>query len=435
MKLRPFELGLVILFAILFLVALFLLKTYQPEKDPNVESLSSGVVIWGSLPAEAFNTILDEISEKDKSYKAVSYRYISPDDFDQTFLNALADQNPPDLLLMSQEKIVEHRNRLQVIPYESFPLRDFRNVYIDGASIFALQDGIYAFPLMVDPLVMYWNRDILSDKSFLNAPKTWEEIVNVLAPAITVRDFNRNVKLSTIAMGEYSNINHAFPIISMLLLQAGSSLVVEGDDKKYKILLDDAEGGGSNKPLEKVLTFYTGFNNVNNPLYDWNRTLGLDQDRFLSEDLALYFGFGSEGRGFETKNPNLSFDIAEVPQGVDSTNKRTYGNFYGFFVPKTAKNKTGSFKVMQDLSDEQNSKRFADIYNMAPVKRSLLSLGSNDVYGRIIYQSAPNARGWLNPDLDRFGDILREEVEDVGANRQGADDTAGDILTRLKQIY
>ena len=65
---------------------------------------------------------------------------------------------------MSHEKLVEHRSRLQSIPYESFPERDFRNRYIDGASIFAMRDGVYAFPLMVDPLVMYWNRDIFSDK-------------------------------------------------------------------------------------------------------------------------------------------------------------------------------------------------------------------------------------------------------------------------------
>ena len=433
MKLRPFELGLIVLFALLFLVALVLLRTYEPDKDPN--AVDPNVVIWGTLPADTFERVIDEIGDKDSSYRTVSYRYVDPNNFDETFLNALADQKPPDAILMSHEKLVEHRSRLQSIPYESFPERDFRNRYIDGASIFAMRDGVYAFPLMVDPLVMYWNRDIFSDKNFLTPPKTWEEIVNVLAPALTMRDFNRNVQLSTMAMGEYGNVKNAFPVLSTLLLQSGSSFVTEDENNRYEILINDTSEGTLARPLEKVLGFYTGFSNVNNSLYDWNRTLGLDQDRFLSEDLAIYFGYGSEGRGFETKNPNLSFDIAEVPQGNGVTNKRTYGNFYGFFIPKTAKNKAGALRVIETLSQDHYAKIFADSYNMAPVQRSLLSVGSNDVYGRIIYQSAPNARGWLNPDLDRLNKLVQEEVEDINSNRDTVDNTADDISTRLKQIY
>ncbi len=433
MKLRPFELGLIVGFTLLFLVALILLRTYEPPADPDAVDLN--VTIWGTLPADTFDQLLTEISDQDRTFNAVSYRYVDPRSFDETFLNALADQNPPDVLLMSHEKIVEHRNRLQPIPYESFPERDFRSKYIDGASIFALRDGVYAFPLMTDPLVMYWNRDIFSDKNFLTPPKTWEEVVNILAPTLTVRDFNRNIQLSTIAMGEYENIKNAFPILSLLLLQSGSSFVTENENNQYEIMVDITNEGYSARPLETVLGFYTGFSNVNNSLYSWNRTLGLDQDRFLSEDLAIYFGYGSEGRGFETKNPNLSFDIAEVPQGNGVTNKRTYGNFYGLFVPKTAKNKVGALRVIQTLTQDQYVKRFADSYNMAPVQRNLLAVGSNDVYGRIIYQSAPNARGWLNPDLDRLDDLIQDEIGDINSNRDSVENTADDIANRLKQIY
>ena len=72
---------------------------------------------------------------------------------------------------------------------------------------------------------------------------------------------------------------------------------------------------------------------------------------------------------------------------------------------------------------------------MAPVSRNLVSAGSNDVYGRIIYQSVPNTRGWLNPDRDRLNDIMNEEIIDVGANRQSSFNAATDISVRLGQIY
>ena len=136
MKLRPFELGLVITFGLLFLVSLILLKTYDPascEEEGTCVDIGGSVTIWGTLPADSIDGLLTEIREKDESFNSVSYRYVSPENFDQEFLNALADQTPPDLLLMSHEKMVEHRNRLQPVSYENYPIRDFRSRYIDGA--------------------------------------------------------------------------------------------------------------------------------------------------------------------------------------------------------------------------------------------------------------------------------------------------------------
>lgn len=437
-KLRPFELGLLVIFGVLLIASIFFLKTYEGGNDcsdsKECVDLGRSVQVWGTLPDDKFNSVIYAIANEDESYKVVSYRYIPPENFDRVLVDALADQTPPDLLFMSHEKLVEHRSRLQPISYDSFPERDFRNLYIDGASIFALQDGIYAFPIMVDPLVMYWNRDILSDNGFLTSPKSWEEIVSSMAPAITIRDFNRRIQLSTLAMGEYVNIKNAFPMLSTLLLQAGSPMVSESKNGEYMVRLNES-GANTSVPLTKSLDFYTSFNNVNNSLYSWNRTLSLDQDVFLREDLAFYFGYGSEARGLEAKNPNLNFDIAEIPQGENSTNKRVYGNFYGLFIPKSANNKQGAYQVMNEIGSQNRAKVLADGYNMAPVHRNSLSLGSNDVYGRIIYLSAFNTRAWLNPDLDQVDGILSRTLEDMSANRQDSTRAANDMIGRLQAVY
>ncbi len=432
MKLRPFELSLVIGFAILMFVAIFLLKTYEPTPDSDVGELGNSIVIWGTLPPDVFSSILTELGEKDDAYKVISYLYIPLEDFDTTFVNALADQTPPDLLFMSHEKLVEHRNRLQAIPYESFPERDFRDLYIDGAGIFMLQDGVYAFPIGVDPLVMYWNRNIFSDNGLLKAPSTWEEIVSEINPKLTTSNFNRNIERSAIAMGEYSNIKNSFPVISMLLAQGGSQFITE-KEKQYQINLNLSVNG--TQPLTNSLSFYTNFSNVNNTQYSWNRSLPLDRDMFISEDLALYFGYGSEGKDIEAKNPNLTFDIAEVPQGANATNKRTYGNFYGFFIPKASKNKQGAIIIANLLSGVEYAKRITEAYNIAPVNKQLLSVGSNDIYGRIIYKTTPNARGWLNPDRNKFDEIFSKAISDVSSNRTDVGGATSDTVNRLYQLY
>lgn len=435
MKLRPFELVLVVVFGVFFFLALIMLRTYDPPPDENVSDLNGAISIWGVLPAPVFNSLLGKVSEIDEGFNEVKYTYIPPEDFSDVFVNALADQNGPDLIFIPHDSLVEHRSRLQSIPYEQFPVRDFRSLYIDGAEILSLSDGIYGLPVAVDPLVMYWNRDIFSTNGFLTPPTTWEEIVSETTPNITVRDYNRNIQLATIAMGEYRNIKNALPVMSLLLLQGGSQMVSESQGQ-YEINLDKtANQTQSTRPFGNMATFFTNFSNTSNTLYSWNRALRLDENMFLSEDLALYFGFASEGREIGAKNPNLSFDIAEVPQGQTATIKRTYGLFYGFFIPKTSSNKAGAIAAMQILGNQENAKQLADGYNMAPVYRASLSQGSNDVYGRIGYASAVYARGWLNPDTEKLGNALTLMLDDINANRSDIGSAVSDAVQRIQQIY
>lgn len=433
MKLRPFELTLVVIFGILMVLALVLLKTYKIEPKTEEVALNGPVTIWGILPAEKINNLIRDIGAGNKAYREVSYRYISPGSFNQTFLNALADGTGPDLILLSQEYLVHNRGRFEPVPYNAFPLRDFRSLYVDGADIFALSDGLYAYPIMADPLMLYWNRDLLSFNNIIKAPTTWEEITSDIIPKLTIHDYQRSIKQSALAMGEFSNIKNALPIFSMLLLQGGSAMVVE-DGGGYKIKLNESVGGGG-QPLSGAATFYTNFNNVSNTLYSWNNTLPQDREQFLREQLALYFGFGSEARELEERNPNLSFDIALVPQGASATIKRTYARFYGLVVPRSAKNKIGAYAVRNELASQSNAKALADMYNMAPVNRSLLIAGSNDIYGRVIYEAMPTARGWLNPELTRTNDIFSNMLIDVSANRSVVSRASDDTTKRLKQLY
>ncbi len=438
MKLRPFELGLVIFFGVAVVLAFILINTYDGggKKDLALESLKSGVSIWGTVSADVFSTILRDLSSKQDGFNKVSYTYIPQVDFEQRFVNALADQNPPDLVFIPHEELAALRSRLQPFPYESFPLRDFLNTYIEGASVFALSDGIYAYPVTVDPLVMYWNKNILAENNFLFPPETWERVVGEVLPVTTVRDFSRVVTRPALAMGDFSNIKNAFPIMSLLLIQSGSTFVSETKQENrflYTVNLDRSTSGGV--PLTNSLTFFTNFSNTNSTSYTWNRSLGLDRDLFLQEKLALYFGFGSEGRELEAKNPNLSFDVAEVPQSEGVKNKRTYGVFYGFSVPKNARNKSGAYLVAQTLAKEEYSKVIASALNMAPVYKKSIQQGSNDIYGRVIYVSAINARGWLNPSLVKSNNIFREAVDNIGANRLAPAQTAMDISKKIQASY
>ncbi len=433
MKLRPFELVLVTVFGLLGLLALAMISMYKPAADPAAATLGDSVVIWGTVPASAFQKVLIPLIEASDAYNVVSYVEKDARDFDADLLNALAENRGPDIIFIPHEKLIQQRSKIVPVSYESFPRRDFQNLYIDGAEIFALKDGVYAYPIAIDPLVMYYNRDLLASKNIINPPATWESVVNEIIPTMVERDYNRNIIRSPLAFGEYRNINNGFSVLSMLLLQGGSSLVSERDNS-YQILLNTTPTQ-TGKPFDNALTFYTNFASPSNPLYSWNRALSLDRDEFLSETLVLYFGKGSEGVSLASQNPNLNFDIAEVPQGAQATVRRTYASFYGLALLKSSPNKNGAFAVLQELGTAPQAKVLADALHMAPAHRSTLNDGSNDQFGRVNYKASIVARGWLSPDPRKTNDIFSQMVEDVLSNRLRPSDSVNDAVSRLSDAY
>jgi ABC-type glycerol-3-phosphate transport system substrate-binding protein len=432
MKLRPFELTLVVVFIVLMLLSLLFISTYKAKKDTTTQI--GTVVIWGTLPKDGMSSTLSALGENNPAYRAVSYKQISDESFDSDLVNAIADGTGPDIIILPHEKLVTLRNKVAPVSFEAMPLRDIQSSYVDGTGIFALSDGLYAFPLMVDPLMLYWNKNILASKNFLSAPATWESLVNDYLPNLVERNADRSVTRSAVALGEYQNITNAFPIISALLLQAGSQGVVNTSQSLYQIRLNQAPDNLV-KPLEVVADFYTRFSKPSNSLYSWNRSFSNDKDRFLSEDLAMYFGMASEGHGIEKLNPNLSFDVAELPQGASATIHRTYGRFYGLALVKASKNPAGAGIVMRDLTSKDTSIKIATAYGMVPVLRSAVSAGSNDTYGRLAYKSAGVAFGWLSPKQSVVDDIFTTMTQDLNENRHDLGAAVSDVLGRLKLEY
>lgn len=432
MKLRPFELVMVTIFGVMGLVALVLLSTYSPPSESETPLISGEVLIWGTVDSKAFYDVLRPLYDTIPDYRKINYVQKNPSSFDSDLINALADGVAPDILFLPHEQLVQYRNRIQSISYDDFPLTDFRSRYLDGAEIFAMSDGVYAYPVAVDPLVLYWNRDILASYNYLEAPKTWEVLVNEMVPTLIERDFNRTIIRSPLAFGEYRNVNNAFSIISLLLLQGGSLMVSE-DGERYQLKLD--ESVANSRPFANSLSFYTGFASPSNALYSWNRSKALDRDEFLAEDLVFYFGKGSEARTISQRNPNLNFSVAEVPQGQTATVRRTYATFYGLALLRASKNKNDAFQAMQVFGSGENSKKIADTLGMAPAHRVQAMSGSNDVYGRISYTSALVARGWLSPEPKQVNDIFTRAVEDILANRASASGAASDVMGRLRDVY
>lgn len=434
MNIRPFEIGLIVFFVISAIVGLIVVSKYDPD-NPDENIYGTSVSVWGTFESRTMRELLQELSKDNKALKVVSYTQIDPRTFDSDLINAIAEGKSPDLVIMPSSKLVTHRTKLQPISFEAISERDFRDTYIDGAEIFMRSDGVYGIPFAVDPLVMYWNRDIFSTSGVSQPPKTWSTLMSQTVIGITRTYNNRGISRSAVAFGEYSNIIYAKEILAMLFLQSGSTIVDELNGR-YSVTLDKNKYDSNTlKPGDAVLNFYTQFALSNKDMYSWNRSMESDRREFLKGDLALYFAPGSEYQTIERDNVNLNFDIAPVPQDSGATIRRTYGDFYAFVIPKASDNINGAYGVAQYLSSNGPAQKIIDTYGFAPALRSLHVGNKSDAVKNVTYPESLIARGWLDPSPEKSALVFRSMIERVTSGGTRVTNIISDAVRELESLF
>ncbi len=429
---RPFQIGLITFFGLLALAGIAYLAGYKGGGDTE-KPYGEGVEIWGTLSSQVFTEIFSELSPTDEEIRLLSYREFTEDQFDAELIDAIAEDRSPDLIILNSESLAKYRSKLIPLVVPGIDARSFRDKYIDGAEIFNRAEGIYGLPLVVDPLVMFWNRDMLSSSGLSAPPTTWETLVSVTTPALSRVSSNRDIAQSAVAFGEYNNVTHAKEVLSMLILQAGSEIVTETNGI-YQITLNTRDDN-SRAPGAAALAFYTQFALPNNTSYTWGRSLPNDYKQFLSRDLGLYFGFASEIDDTERQNPNLNFDVARVPQGDGATVLRNFGRFYAFAVPRAAQgNSKAALNAAQKLGSPEIVAKLSAKLGLAPAHRSLIGKGGG-IYQPIVDQSGLIARGWMDPDPLRSEGVFKQMIEDVISGRRREIEASEDAGNRLQLLF
>ena len=432
-NIRPFQIVLLAIFAIVGVISIFVLSAYRGITGETAKTYGDSVEIWGTLNSEVFEDRFFEIVDDDDDFRVVQYLEMDPRTFEGDLVNAIAEGYSPDIVILNHEDLVTYRSKLLAIPYDTIPLRVFKDTYLDGAEIFALYDGIYAIPFLVDPLVMYWNRDMFAKVGRPLPPATWEELTE-LVPQITRRDNSRNILESAIAFGEYRNVINAKGALLTLLMQSGSRLIEEEEDE-YTVAINRSIVDGGRDPLSATLQFFVEFSNANSPLYSWNRSRQSDRLAFVGEELALYFGYGSENTHLRELNPNFNYDVTEVPQGAGTSVHRVYGQFYGFAILKASDNPQGAFQAINRLVNPETALQFSEGLGMVPLQRNLVALGSANPYHQVLYRASLIARGWLDPNYQASNTIFQTMVEDIVSNRMKISNAAVDTVSRLRSVF
>ncbi|MEX0877749.1 MAG: extracellular solute-binding protein [Candidatus Spechtbacterales bacterium] len=278
---------------------------------------------------------------------------------------------------------------------------------------------IYALPLFIDTLALYYNTDYFNSHNILNSPGTWEKFVDY-ARRITVRSDGGEIQLSGAALGAADthgvirggdNISNAVDILTLLMLQAGAVM----NDQFGRVAFDDPvkRDGQNHYPARDAFTFYTSFADPSSENYTWDPDGFFNVDAFSNGTAAMMLNYSNHIATIKDKNPNLNFKIGLAPQPADRFDKVNYGSYWGLAVARVSENPETAWDFVRFAAQEENVKNYLLKTNKPPALKSLIDDLQNNPEMRVFANQILTARSWAQTNPFEVENILIEAIHEV----------------------
>jgi multiple sugar transport system substrate-binding protein len=273
------------------------------------------------------------------------------------------------------------------------------------------KEEIYAVPLYVDTLALYYNKDLFNTAGIPSPPTTWEELLDDVYK-LTKRDEWGNIERSGIAMGAAENINRSTDILSLLMLQVGTQMT---DENHLEATFNQIIRSGEERfnPGKDALRFYTDFSNSTKRIYCWNRQMPYSIDAFSQKKAAMMINYSHRIDTIRNISSYLNFEVVSVPQVKDRELDISYANYWGQTVSKKSEYPGEAWKFILFLTQEENAKKYLEKAKRPTSRRDLIEWQKDNPDLDVFVSQVLIAKSWYQADSQAIEIIFADMIESV----------------------
>src|SRR3989344_3919950 len=389
---------------------------------------------------QIFSDVFSSFQRIEQGIK-INYRQFSYGDYEKALIDALAAGIGPDLVMIHHTWLAKHRDKLTPMPDSSgskeivYPTAiDFQKQFVDVAyQDLVFESKIYAVPLYVDTLAIFYNKDMLNIAGITTPPKNWEEF-NKSVELLTKLDSSGNIIQAGAAIGTSENINRSTDILSALFLQGGTKMTNAGNTSAtFTRHVNSVRVG------ENALQYYTDFANTKKSVYTWNDSRHYSIDAFIEGKVAMMLNYSHQIHVVRGRFDRLNFSIAPLPQ-FSELDAKNYANYFAVGVSNQSKNKAAAWRFLNFLASKDGSMTYVSQTNRPSARRDIIDLQRNDPQLGIFAVQALSAKSWFQIDNNSIDNIFADMVDDVNLGRasirsalRAAESKINVLMTKLGQ--
>lgn len=377
--------------SIIILAVFIVITTTSCAKGGTMEAKnaykSEKIVWWRTWDNE------DTVSDLIKAYRAIhpnvtiEYRKFRYDEYEKALLEAMAEDRGPDIFSINNTWLERYKSKLLPLPAQTtIPIKSIvgtvkkeevvelvtknsltpaqlKKNFLDVVATDALSKDnvnesdpskqkvkVWGLPLCIDTLLLFYNKDLLSNAGIAEPPKDWTEFQEQAGKITKVDKDTGDILVAGAAIGTANNVARSFDILSLLMMQNLAPMIENGvvafDKKPKGVEFDKPPGLGA---LEYYLQFasplYSG--------YSWNDKMPNSYDAFAKGKVGFFFGYPYHRDQLRAQAPKLNFNIAPVPQ-VGEGQKVNYANYWLEAVSEKTKIPDYAWDFLQFITAENN---------------------------------------------------------------------------------
>lgn len=348
-----------------------------------------------------------------RSHVTVNIKQVREDQFEQLFINALADDVAPDIVSVHVRDINKYLTKLTPMPkgftvpslvttgkyfkettvvQNSFtlPTADIiKNNFVQTVYDDVVKDNqIYGVPLSLDTLAVYYNQDLLDQAGVATAPTTWEEFMEAVKKS-TKFDKDGNITQAGVALGTAKNITRSFDILSVLMMQSGVTMA----QGKYVTFASGVKRFDVGYPVFKVLQFYTDFANKDKEVYTWNGAMEDSLSYFSKGKSVFYFGFAYDYDTIRAKAPQMNLKVIPLPQ-LNASAPVNIANYWIESVVKKSKHQNEAWDFINYIIAPEKINEYTKTAGYPTPLRSQIAEQQKDEVLAPFVQYVLQARNW-----------------------------------------
>jgi len=445
---------------------LFALATTLTLTGAACSSLPANQVLGSPKPFTLkYWTVFNESGNFDaitSAYKAqfpninIEITTYRPEDYEAQLINALAEDRGPDIFSIPNTAVTKYLNKIEPMPaatsmeqgltqglvkkvnytvtnkIPSISARTLRERFVDQALADILVDNqVMGLPLALDTMVMYYNKDMLNAAGIAKPATTYQELQDQMAK-LTRTDRLGNILQSGIALGTSKNVPRFADILSLLMMQNGTTMADSSGQATFSLLPQSLQGRTS-LPAADALQFYIDFASINKPVYTWNELQPNALAAFEQGKVAYFLGYSYNLPIIRAQAPKLNMGIAKMMQ-IPGNSEVNFANYWLEVVSKKSANKDAAWNFLQFMTAPENVKNFLTSAKRPTAVRSLIADQSGDLDLGVFADQLLTARSWYHGVTPEAVDsVFAEMIQAAHDGKKEMQEILNDAVTKINQ--
>ncbi len=400
------------------------------------EQKSVVLEFWGVFDDQSnFKSTIQAYEQANPNVRIV-YRNFAFEDYETSLIGALAAGSGPDIWMMHNTWLPKHKDKISPLPQDKqkgddepiMTFRGYKDTFVDVA-VQELTDGgdIYALPLYIDTLALYYNKDIFDTESVAEPPSDWNEFIDIVEQ-LTKFATDGGIERAGAALGTSRNVNRSTDILSLLMLQSGVEMV--NDDQTLATFSEPVQGQNVG---EIALQFYTDFANPTKRVYSWNDDMFYSIDAFFTGQTAMMFNYSHHVKTLREKAPRFRFDVAKMPQ-IEGSETINYANYWAPTVSEFSEDTVAAWKFLAYLSSPEGVIPYLNSSERPVARRDLIEEQSIETELGVFAEQALSAFSWYQVDNSAIEKIFADMIDDINFNRMSVREALSDAETKVSLL-